>query len=272
MTQQINLIVVDDEEEAREGLKIIIDEHQDYNLMAVAKNGLEAITLINEKKPDLVLLDIQMPEINGFDVLNNINLAYSPFIIFVTAYDQYAIKAFEHHAIDYILKPFTNARLFKALDNAKERVNQLTLNAKLEDLLTDYKKNKTDKESDALINQVDKTQNETPLSRLVVKSFGKIHFVEVGDIIWVQAYDYYIKIYVKDKFYLVRQSLKSMETNLPSSTFCRIHKSNIININHVKELDSRNNGDYQITLSTGVKVNMSRNYKDNLNLIYKKLT
>lgn len=268
MNKKINLIIVDDEEEAREGIRVIVSASNDYHLLAVAKNGLEAITLINEKKPDLVLLDIQMPEINGFDVLNNLDAENKPFIIFVTAYDNYAIKAFEHHAIDYILKPFTNARLFKALDLAKDRVNQQTLNNKLEHLLEDYKREKINNESNTIIHYKSTAEESNEKGhRLVVKSFGKIYFVDPMKIIWVQAYDYYVKIHIKDKFYLVRQSLKSMEAKLPSDTFFRIHKSNIVNVNHVLQTSPKNNGDHEFLLSTGAHVNMSRNYRDCLKII-----
>lgn len=261
MNEVINVIIVDDEEEAREGLKVIVNEKSEYHLQATAKNGLEAISMINRCKPDLVLLDIQMPEINGFDVINNLNPDVRPFIIFVTAHDSYALKAFEHHAIDYILKPFTNSRLYKALEHAKGRVNQNVLNKKLTNLLEDYKKEKLQGETDALINPQADTDELRESQRLVVKSLGKIHFINVQDIIWVQAYDYYIKIHVKDKFYLVRQSLKSMEARLPDEVFYRVHKSSIVNIEHIRNIRSKHNGDYELALSTGTNVNMSRNYK-----------
>jgi len=261
MQNSISVVIVDDEEEAREGLKVIVDQQPEYNLVGIAKNGLEAISVINKFRPELILLDIQMPEINGFDVLNNLEFQTRPMVIFVTAHDSYALKAFEHHAIDYILKPFTNDRLFKALDYAKDRVNQTTLSLKLERLLDDYKKEKLDNQTDSLISSQGGRGVLSEPERIVVKSLGKIHFINVNDIIWVQAYDYYIKIHVDGKFYLVRQSLKSMESRLPEEVFYRVHKSNIVNRLYIENIKSKHNGDYELTLSTGTTVNMSRNYK-----------
>lgn len=262
MGDSINVLVVDDEEEAREGLKILVDNRPGYNLIGTARNGLEAITLINNNRPDLVLLDIQMPEINGFDVLNNLDQSIKPFIIFVTAFDGYALKAFEHHAIDYVLKPFTNQRLYRALEHAKGRVSQLAMNTKLENLLSDYKNEKLQHETDALINPQMEPSDVQSNERIVVKSLGKIHFVNIQDIIWVQAYDYYIKIHVDGMFYLVRQSLKSMETRLPSDLFYRVHKSSIVNIEHIRDIRSKHNGDYELTMTCNTPINMSRNYKN----------
>lgn len=255
---KINVIIVDDEEEAREGLKTIIDNSEDYHLIDTARNGLEAINMINREKPDVVLLDIQMPEINGFDVVNNLKEPI-PAIIFVTAFDQYALKAFEHHAVDYILKPFTNKRLFQALSHAKSRIDQYSMNEKLKKLLDDYQKDEVVKENDAIIHA---SPNEVDLSkRMVIKSMGKIHFVDLHDIYWIEAYDYYIKIHVAERYYLVRKSLKSMEQLLPSSDFFRIHKSSIINVRHLSELESKNNGDYSVTMLNGKQLNLSRNYR-----------
>lgn len=255
---KINVIIVDDEEEAREGLKTIIDNSEDYHLIDTARNGLEAINMINREKPDIVLLDIQMPEINGFDVVNNLKEPI-PAIIFVTAFDQYALKAFEHHAVDYILKPFTNQRLFQALSHAKSRIDQYSMNEKLKKLLDDYQKDEVVKENDAIIHA---SPNEVDLSkRMVIKSMGKIHFVDLHDIYWIEAYDYYIKIHVAERYYLVRKSLKSMEQLLPSSDFFRIHKSSIINVRHLSELESKNNGDYSVTMLNGKQLNLSRNYR-----------
>ena len=256
--RKISVVIVDDEEEAREGLKAIIAQSEDYTLMEVAGNGLEAIHLINRTKPDVVLLDIQMPEINGFDVLNNLKDPI-PAIIFVTAFDQYALKAFDHHAVDYILKPFTNQRLFQALAHAKSSIDQAIMNDKLKHLLDDYQRNQVVRENDAIIHA---SPSEVELSkRMVIKSMGKIHFVDLQDICWIEAYDYYIKIHVADRYYLVRKSLRSMEELLPARDFFRIHKSSIINVRYIKVMQSKNNGDYSVTMQNGRQLNLSRNYR-----------
>ncbi|MEQ9424290.1 MAG: LytTR family DNA-binding domain-containing protein [Cyclobacteriaceae bacterium] len=256
--EKIRTVIVDDEEEAREGLKLLIDKLDDYEIVAVAKNGVEAIEAINKLSPHLILLDIQMPEINGFDVLDNLSLEPTPEVIFVTAYDQFALDAFEHHAIDYLLKPFSNARLISALNHAKDQIDQRIINEKLERLLTDYKKEKGIDKNDRIIDENEETEQRN--GRLVVKSMGKIHLLDYDEIEWVEAYDYYIKIHVEGRYHLVRESMKNMEKRLPESLFKRIHKSSIINTRLVKELKPKQNGDYLVTLRNGQELRLSRNY------------
>lgn len=255
--EKIRTIIVDDEEEAREGLRLLLENLDGYEIVDVARNGIEAIESIDRLKPHLLLLDIQMPEVNGFDVLDNIRLDPKPVIIFVTAYDKFALEAFEHHAIDYLLKPFSNKRLMSALNHAKEQIDQRIINKRLEDLLADYKKEKGMNGNDRIIEEGDEVRRN---GRLVVKSMGKIHLIDFRDIEWVEAYDYYIKIHVCNKYYLVRESMKNMETRLPPMNFKRIHKSSIINTDLVKELKPKQNGDYLVTLKNGQELRLSRNY------------
>ncbi len=255
---KIRTIIVDDEEEAREGLKLLLEQYKDYEIVEVARNGVEAIESINRLKPHLLLLDIQMPEINGFDVLDNITIDPKPVIIFVTAYDRFALDAFEHHAIDYLLKPFSNKRLHSALMHAKEQIDQRIINERLERLLADYKKEKGLNDDRIIEENEDEVRN----GRLVVKSMGKIHLIDFKDIEWVEAYDYYIKIHVCDKYYLVRESMKNMETRLPQLDFRRIHKSSIVNTRLIKELKPKQNGDYLVTLRNGKELRLSRNYNE----------
>ena len=254
----IRTIIVDDEEEAREGLKLLIENLEGYDIVEVSRNGIEAIEAINRLKPHLLLLDIQMPEVNGFDVLDNILVTPKPVIIFVTAYDKFALDAFEHHAIDYLLKPFSNDRLLSALNHARKQIDQQIINRQLEHLLADYKKEKGEINNDRIIEEAE--IEEPKNGRLVVKSMGKIHLLDFEDIEWVEAYDYYIKIHVCDKYHLVRESMKNMETRLPQCNFRRIHKSSIVNTNLIKELKPKQNGDYLVTLKNGRELRLSRNY------------
>ena len=264
--EKIRTIIVDDEEEAREGLKLLFEHLDDYEIVNVAKNGIEAIDSINRLKPHLLLLDIQMPEVNGFDVLDNIDVNPKPITIFVTAFDKFALDAFEHHAIDYLLKPFSNNRLITALEHAKEQIDQRRTNQRLERLLAHYKKEKGLLDNDRIIEE---HQEEPQNGRLVVKSMGKIHLVDFKDIEWVEAYDYYIKIHVCDKYYLVRESMKNMEKRLPEGTFERIHKSSIVNTNLINSLKPKQNGDYLVTLKNGQELRLSRNYNGCLESLLK---
>jgi two-component system, LytTR family, response regulator len=264
--KKIKIIVVDDEEEAREGIKQLLAEDSEIELLSVCKNGLEAINEINRSTPDLVFLDIQMPEINGFDVLNSIKIKPLPMIIFITAFDQYALRAFEIHANDYLLKPFTDERFYQALEFAKNQIRNASIdniNRKLTSILTNYVNNNSEKDSDRLINE------NSGLNRMIIKSSGKIYFIQLDDISWVEAFDYYVKIHVKDKFYLVRESLKKMESKLPGDKFIRIHKSTIINMDYVRELEPHFNGEFIVKLNNEKQLKVSRSFRKNLDGILK---
>ncbi|MDN5204156.1 LytTR family DNA-binding domain-containing protein [Fulvivirgaceae bacterium BMA10] len=263
---KIRTIIVDDEKEAREGLNLLLEADHDIEIVTTCKNGLEAISAIDELKPDLIFLDIQMPGVNGFEVLNSISITPLPAVVFVTAYDQYSLKAFEIHAIDYLLKPFTDERFFSALEFAKQHIRNRKLenvNDQLKNLLAHYKEEiKFDKES-AVLNE-SASGNKIFNDRLIIKADGKIVFVPLGEIIWIEAYDYYIKIHVADRFYLVRDSMKKMENTLPSNQFIRIHKSSVINLDYITELVPHFNNEYIVKLSNGKALKVSRSYKDKL--------
>ncbi|MCB0838400.1 MAG: response regulator transcription factor [Bacteroidetes bacterium] len=262
----IRTLVIDDEPEAREGVKQLVEKSSDNVLSGVCKNGLEAIQKINSLRPDLIFLDIQMPEINGFDVLNSIDPHALPSVIFITAYDQYALKAFELHAVDYLLKPFTDQRFYSALGHANQQIRSRSIgdiNVQLASLLDGYKKDYSTEKESSLIKEPASIKN--PLqNRLIIKSSGKIYFIQLHEIIWIEAYDYYVKIHVKDRFYLLRESMKNMEVRLPSDQFVRIHKSSIINVSYIQELEPYYNGEFFVKLSQGEKLKLSRSYRENL--------
>lgn len=256
---KIRTLIVDDEAEAREGGRLLLQKDADIALVGMCKNGLEAIQMIKEEKPDLVLLDIQMPEINGFEVLSSLVENSMPTVIFITAYDQYALKAFEIHAVDYLLKPFTDERFFQALNYAKQHINSTSLNSvhqKLHNLIDSYQA-QIPEQTDHLVQEVNLRSE-----RLIIKSSGKIVFMQLPEIIWIEAYDYYIKIHLKDKTYLVRESMKRMNEKLPAKQFVRIHKSSIVNLQYVRELEPYQNGEYFVHLSTGQKLKLSRSYRE----------
>ncbi len=259
----LSLLIIDDEEEAREGLRVMLEQLPDISLLGMCKNGLEAIREIIRLKPDLILLDIQMPEINGFEVLNSLPPELRPAVIFVTAYDQYALKAFEVHAIDYLLKPFTNERFFQALAHARAHVQKQSIQQKLEKLLQTYREEQNRDDAGQLITDKKEAEDLIP-NRLIVKSSGKIYFLSYEEIEWVEAYDYYVKIHVKGRFFLVRESMKRMQERLPGTLFARIHKSSIIQIDQIRELEPHFNGEYMVHLKNGLKLKLSRNYKAEL--------
>ncbi len=257
--KQIRAIVVDDEKKAREGLTELLKSREGIELLCTCTNGLEAIKEINDQQPDLVFLDIQMPRVNGFEVLSSINTSQMPAIVFVTAYDKYALRAFEVHAIDYLLKPFDNSRFDRALQKAIDHINsnKTNSNVQLEALLQDFLNQQTQK------SEIIKTERNSS-QKIIIKSGGKIYFLKPEEIIWLEAQDYYIKIHTKNASYLVRESLKKMEAELPQN-FIRIHKSSIVNVDYIQVIEPHFRGDYHLTLTNKQQLRISRNYRENIN-------
>ncbi len=268
--KKISVLIVDDEKEARDGVNFLLQKDADIEVVGTCKNGVEAIQFINENSPDLVFLDIQMPGVNGFEVLNSIAPEKLPIVIFITAYDQYSLKAFEIHAMDYLLKPFTDERFYQALHYAKDFLkgtNPRQVKEQLVNLLAFYEDKVQDNADNRVIDDQNKN-NRVFNNRLVIKSDGKIHFLPLDDIIWIQAFDYYIKVHVKGKFYLVRESLKKMDALLPDDRFLRIHKSSLVNISFIRDLTPHFNNEYIVTLVTGEKLKISRNYREKLRSLF----
>ena len=254
---KIKAIVVDDEPAAREGVALLAQSDPDLKVVAVCSNGLQALDAIHEQRPHLVFLDIQMPRINGFELLNSLEIPLRPEVIFITAYDEYTLKAFEVHAVDYLLKPFSDERFHRALQFAKERIRQKQIlgeQSQMEALLEDQRK-KAENSREANV-----VPSDQATGRLAVKAEGRVHLLPHQDIVWVEAFDYYVKIHVKGRFYLVRDSMKNMERNLPESHFVRIHKSSIVNLDHVKTLNTEAGEEVQLT--TGETLKVSRNYRE----------
>lgn len=246
MENSIRTIVVDDEPLACKRLVKLLEQDPEIKVIEVCADGKEAIEKINEKQPDLVFLDIQMPEINGFDVLQNLDQDHVPAIIFVTAYDEYALKAFEVHALDYLMKPFSEERFNDSLKRAKAAIKQeskTAINSKVENLL-EYLE-----------------PSRESLSRILVKSSNRYFFLKVNDIDWIESAGNYVRIHSGDKNYLIRDTMINMEKKLDSDLFFRIHRSTIINVDKVKELEQWFHGDYMVIMHSGEKLTLSRNYK-----------
>ena len=247
MDRKIRTVVVDDEPLARKRLDKLLQEDEEIEVLKFCANGQEAINAIENENPDLLFLDIQMPEINGFEVLQNIEQDKVPLVIFVTAYDEYAIKAFDVHALDYIMKPFKRERFHESLKRAKntiKRDDKAEISGKIEHLL-DYL-----------------DDSGGPLSRILVKSSGRYFFLKAADIDWIESSGNYVRIHSGGKNYLIRETMKNMEKKLDSDTFFRIHRSTIINVEKVKELEQWFHGDYQVIMYNDHKLTMSRNYKE----------
>jgi len=251
--EKIRTVIVDDEPIARRGIRAQLKEEADIEIVAECGNGRDAIKVIEEQKPDLVFLDIQMPELDGFSVIEAINAERLPAVIFVTAYDKYALRAFEVHALDYLLKPFDNERFTKALERARKQIERRSLsdlNRRLQSLIDDLKSNRKYAE------------------RLVIKSAGRIFFLSVEEIDWIEAADNYVRLHAGRDSHLLRETMSSLEGRLDPTQFLRIHRSIIINTRRIKELHPLFHGEYEIVLSNGKRLTSGRNYRNRLQELF----
>lgn len=242
----LRVVIVDDEPLVRRGLRAILEQETDITIVADARNGLDALEAISKHAPNLVFLDVQMPGMDGFEVLARIPAASRPAIIFVTAFDEYAIRAFDVHAVDYLLKPFDAARVGVALDRARAR-HATPPSA-------------DDPRWDALLSQL--KPGPRYADRLLLKDDGSVVVVLVADIDWIESADNYVKVHARGVRYKVRQTIKTLETQLDPSQFARAHRSAIVNLDRVRSLDPMAAGEYVLTLSTGDKLTLSRGYRD----------
>lgn len=261
-------MIVDDEPLARGTIRLLLKTDAEIEIVAEAGSGSEAVELIAEHAPDLLFLDIQMPGMNGFDVLEKIDTASIPAIIFVTAFDQYALRAFEVHALDYLLKPFDDARFEKALRQAKAQIEQREINLlsqKLFALLEDNEGKRNGPPTRAAA-----AQDRSPyLTRLMIKSASRIFFLKVEEIDWIGAEDYYVKLHVGRKSHLLRETMNEMEAKLDPEKFLRIHRSSIVNLDRVKEMHAHFNGDYVVILHDGTELKLSRSRREQLQSLLK---
>lgn len=227
---KIRALVVDDEPLARSNVLLLLRKDAEIEIIGECASALEGLEQIRKLHPDLVFLDVRMPEYDGFDVLEMLGRDAPPAIIFVTAYDQYALKAFDTGALDYLLKPFSNARFARALERAKERVAR-------------------------------RGTSPARLERLTVKNAGRVLFLPAADIDWIEAADYYASLHVGAKIHLVRRSMNELESDLDPARFCRIHRSTIVNLDRVRELRFDSDGEYELVLADRTRLRLSRRYR-----------
>jgi|SRR5581483_2911731 len=243
--------IVDDEPLARDRIRALLERHADVEICGEANNGSDAVGEIRELRPDLVFLDVRMPGLDGFGVLRQIaNDPATPVIIFVTAYDRYAVEAFTACALDFLLKPFNRARFEQALSRAKaalrSRDMQAEFRARLVELLADVR------------------NGSQFSSRIVVKADGKHVFVPVSELRWVQAEGDYARLHVRKGSYLIRERMNTVESRLDPSRFLRIHRSTIVNLDHILEAHPGVGGDYIVRLDDGTDLSVSRSYRVNI--------
>lgn len=247
--KKIRAIIVDDEPPARNKIRELLKAEADIELIDECANGKEAVKSITSKSPDLVFLDIQMPELDGFGVIEAIGPEHLPAVIFVTAYDQYAVQAFEVHALDYLLKPFDRQRFQTALNRVREQLepgHRDELNQQLNSLLRQLKGPKKQAE------------------RFVIKSGGRVFFLKNDEIDWIEAAGNYVRLHVGTETHLLRETMSAIQKKLDTATFIRIHRSTFVNIEKVKELQPWFHGEYVVIMRDGTQLTMSRSYRSNL--------
>lgn len=246
--EKIRAVIVDDEAPARARLRQLLKVEADFEIVGEFANGRQAVTGIQRDKPDLAFLDVQMPQLNGFDVCEGITAtgADLPMIIFVTAFDQYALQAFEVHAIDYLLKPFDRDRFQKSLDRARAQLRRGALDQRLSALLADLR------------------PGFKKPDRLVFKEDGRIIFARLDTIDYLESDGNYVRLHTGTDSHYFRETLAGLEAQLPAEKFLRINRSTIINLDRVKELQPMFYGDYTVLLQNGSKLTLTRNYRDRL--------
>jgi two-component system LytT family response regulator len=248
-TPRIRVVVVDDEPLARERLRTLLRDDPSIDLVAEAGDVPSAVSAIVTHRPDLVFLDVQMPGGTGFDVIAGVGAARMPRVIFVTAYDRYALRAFDVHAIDYLLKPFDRDRFHQALARAGEQAGR-SAGSELEKRLM------------ALVSEL--RSAPARVDRFVVKSGGRVFFVRTDEIDWIEAAGNYVKLHVGTETHLLRETMNAIEAKLDGDIFFRVHRCHIVNIERVRELQPWFNGEYVVFLNNGTRLTLSRGYREKL--------
>ena len=230
---KIRALIVDDEPPARTSVRVLLNHDPELEVIGECGSGTEAIATIRTHHPDLVFLDVQMPEVDGFDVLELLGADQPAATVFVTAFDQFALRAFDAGALDYLLKPFDNQRFERALARAKQKI---------------HAQGRLSKKS----------------NRLAVKNGGQVLFIPIADIDWIEAADYYASLHIAGKTHLISRSMAELEQDLDPAVFCRIHRSAIVNLNRVRALETNAEGENEVRLIGGSSLRLSRRYRKEL--------
>lgn len=246
---RIRMLIVDDEPLAREKIRAFVAGDAELEIIGECTNGSEALAALQTHAPDLLLLDVQMPEAGGFEVLEALQGTRLPLVIFVTAYHQYAVRAFEVHAFDYLLKPFDRERFTAAITRAKAQIRS-DQNGHLDQRIL------------ALLEEI--KAKPKYLERLIVKSGGRVFFLDTNEIDWIEAEGNYVNVHTAKKSYLLRETISSLELRLDPRRLIRIHRSTIVNLSRIQELQTWTHGEYHVILYNGTQLTLSRNYRDNL--------
>ena len=260
----VRALIVDDELHAREGIRIRLKEFPDIEVVGECSSGSEAVAAIEELRPDLLFLDIQMPEMNGFEVLRTVNVDRVPIVVFVTAYDKYAVKAFEFHALDYLLKPIGDERFRETVKIALSQLSRRHLEAYAMNL-----KKMVDEYLNPRIGSGESVEGDRSrdsgkyLDRLAVKTHDYISMLPVSEIDWIESAGDYVYVHADSHKYIIRQTLSSLEGKVDPRKFVRIHRTTIVNVEKVKALRPNEHGDFEVFLKSGERLKLSRSFRSN---------
>ena len=247
--EKIRALIVDDEPLARDGVRLHLESQTDIEIVGEAVDGDHAVEMINSLRPDLVFLDVQMPGLDGFGVIEAVGVDAMPAVIFTTAYDEFALRAFDANAVDYVLKPFDGDRLRRALDQAR----------------TQIRGRRRSEIEERLIGLLAELHGKGQyLERIIVRSGGRILILRTDDVDWLEAASNYVRIHAGGREYLLRETMTNLETRLDPAQFVRIHRSTIVKLNRIKELEPLFQGDYVLILEDGTRLTSSRGYRDRL--------
>jgi len=248
----IRALIVDDEAVARRRIRRLLTSEKDIEVIGECANGLQALSLIESDRPDLLFLDVEMPEMNGFELLMQLHKSRIPVVIFTTAFDKYAVRAFELHALDYLVKPIDSQRFEEALNRARSHMNL----------------QKGAEASSGILAMLSEMQKQKCwLERIIVKQPGRAFFIKVAAVDRFEAADNYIRVHAGTDMHLIRETMNALELKLDPSKFVRVHRSTIVNVDRIKEIHSLFQGNHLIVLQNGEKVTLSRNYRDRLDRV-----
>lgn len=246
----VRALIADDEPLARERIRTLLSRFSQVTIVGEARDGNETLEMIRDLQPSLVFLDVQMPEMDGFAVLEKLDSTSAPAVIFVTAYDAFALRAFEVHAIDYLLKPFTRARFTRAMEHSLRRLGQGNGGVGIEP---------------GLLSLLESIRSERKAQgRIAIRSEQGVYFVRISDIDWLEAFGNYVKIHVGSQEHLLRDSLKCLEERLDPNRFLRVHRSAVVNLDSIERLEPWFHGEYSVCLRDGTKLTSSRTYSERL--------
>jgi two-component system LytT family response regulator len=239
----IRVVIADDEEAGRRRLSHLVKEDDSFELLAECKSGMEAVQAIIDLQPDLVLLDVQMPHVSGFDVIDAVGPEFMPAVVFVTAYDQFAVQAFDAHALDYLLKPFSDDRFTVAMSRARQRIQ--------------FKETRD-------MDRLSETVHRKFPQRLVVRTGNRCVVLQADEVDWMEACDNYVRLHAGTQQLMMRGSISSIAERLPPGQFMRIHRSTIVNVNRISRVEPHNQTEFAVILMNGIRLTSSRAYRDGI--------